>query len=150
MKIRWKSGDTPGKVEYLDYGAVQQALVADPESLEILYGLDDPDAPGDEGGDAEMRPERQRHPGAAPDLSDKDAHGLTRDVPGRGLDTGDAGRVGPSTQHKTEGLPVPDAKIPLQPGAQAPKQSPKDQSEAHTKEMVEKHNVKADEASKKK
>lgn len=149
MKIQWLTGDTAGKVEYLDYSAVQQALQSDPESLKIIYGMDDPEAPGNETGDAEMTPERVRHPGAAPDLSDPDElRQPFREVPGHGAAGADAGRVGPTVQHRAE-APDPgpiDGLVP--PGAPQPETSPREQSLEHAREVADAQNAKAEETTK--
>jgi hypothetical protein len=149
MKIRWLTGDTAGKVEYLDYSAVQQALQSDPEALEILYGLDDPSTPGNETGDAEMTPGRVRHPGAAPDMAEMDTLGrLVQEVPGHGAAGADAGRVGPTVQHRAEALdPGPiDGLVP--PGAPQPEKPPHEQSLEHAREVADEQNVKAEETTK--
>jgi hypothetical protein len=53
MKVKWISGDTPGRIEYLDYHSIQQALQADPGCLEIIYGFGNPGAPGTPADEAE-------------------------------------------------------------------------------------------------
>jgi hypothetical protein len=145
MKVRWKAGDTPGKVEYLDYGAVQQALQADPESLEIIYGLDDPGAPGSAEGDAEQAPERVRHPATAPDFAEQQASpGPLRTVPGRGADAADAGRVGPTVAHRVEAFNPGAIDAPLPPGAPAPEKSASEQSFEDTQKIVDATNAKTE------
>src|SRR3954469_3673364 len=145
MKVRWKTGDTAGKVEYLDYGTVQQALQADPESLEIIYGLDDPGAPGSAEGDAEQTPERVRHPGAAPDLVEQQAEpGPFRTVPGRGADAADAGRVGPTVAHRVEAFDPGPVDAPLPPGAPAPEKSASEQSFEDAQRIVDETNAKTE------
>ena len=150
MKIRWKSGDTAGKVEYLDYGAVQQALQADPECLEIIYGLDDPDAPGNPTGDAELTPARPRHPGAAPDMAELDQHGSFREVPGHGAAGPDAGRVGETVAHRSEGVDPGPIEGAVPPGTKQPDRVPGQQSAEHAREVADKANAKADAAAKQK
>jgi hypothetical protein len=146
MKVRWKAGDTPGKVEYLDYSAVQQALQADPESLEILYGLDDPGAPGSAEGDAEQGPERVRHPGAAPDFEEQQASpGPFREVPGHGAGSADAGRVGPTVAHRAEVLDPGTADGIPPPGAPTPEKTPRQQSLEHAQQVVDETNAKTEE-----
>lgn len=145
MKVRWKAGDTPGKVEYLDYGAVQQALQADPEALEIIYGLDDPGAPGSAEGDAEQGPERARHPGAAPDFEEQQASpGPFREVPGHGAGAADAGRVGPTVAHRAEAFNPGAIDAALPPGAPAPKKSASEQSFEDTQKIVDATNAKTE------
>lgn len=141
MKVRWNTGDTPGKVEYLDYGAVQQALQADPEALEIVR--DDPNAPGSAEGDAEMAPERIRHPGAAPDLAEQqETGGPFRTVPGHGADSADAGRVGPTVAHTTEAFDPKQADFAPAPGAPVPERSGRDLSFERAKEIADAANAK--------
>jgi hypothetical protein len=145
MKIRWKTGDTAGKVEYLDYGAVQQALQADPESLEIIYGLDDPGAPGSAEGDAEQAPERVRHPATAPDFAEQQASpGPLREVPGRGAGAADAGRVGPTVAHTTEVLDPGAVNAPLPPGAPAPEKSARELALEGGQKVVDETNAKTE------
>lgn len=146
MKVRWKGGDTAGKVEYLDYGAVQQALQADPESLEILYGQDDQDAPGSAEGDPEQGPERARHPGAAPDFEEQQASGgAFREVSGHGGDAADAGRTGPTVAHKLELLDTNQADFAPAPGAPVPEKSGRDVGREKGQEFVDAHNAKVEE-----
>jgi hypothetical protein len=148
MKVRWNTGDTPGKVEYLDYGAIQQALQADPGALEVLYGLDDPDAPGSAEGDAEQAPERVRHPGAAPDLAEQQetgAGGPFRTVPGHGADAADAGRVGPTVAHTTEAFDPGQADFAPAPGAPVPERSGRELSFERAKEVADAANAKTQE-----
>lgn len=53
MKVKWIGGDDPGKIDYLDYHSIQQALQSDPECLEIIHGFGDPDALGTPADEAE-------------------------------------------------------------------------------------------------
>jgi hypothetical protein len=143
MKVRWNTGDTPGKVEYLDYGAVQQALQADPEALEVLHGLDDPEAPGSAEGDAEMAPERLRHPATAPDFAEQQASpGQFREVPGHGAAGSDAGRVGPTVAHTTEAFDPGQADFAPAPGAPVPERSGRELSFERAKEVADAANAK--------
>lgn len=145
MKVRWLKGDTPDKVEYLDYGAVQQALQADPEALEVIYGLDDPGAPGSAEGDAEQAPERVRHPATAPDFAEQQAEpGPLREVPGHGAGAADAGRVGPTVAHRAEVLDPGAIDAPPAPGAPVPEKSAREQSLEHAQEVVDETNAKTE------
>jgi hypothetical protein len=146
MKVRWLKGDTPGKVEYLDYGAFQQALQADPDVLEPIYGQDDPNAPGNPEGDAEQGPARVRHPGAAPDFEEQQAlAGPFQEVPGHGAGTADAGRVGPTVAHKLELLNVNQPDVAYLPGQPIPEKSERDAAHAKGQEFVDAHNAKTEE-----
>src|SRR4051812_20256123 len=148
MKVRYLKGDTEGEVGYLDYHSIQAALQADPESLEILEGQVENENPdvrqlGTEA-DNLTRGVVTRSPVAASDLSEeRDLTVVTTE--GHGVAGPDAQRMGPSTVHQTVGT-EPGAVADASGAPRAEGQPlPSEQSAAHSREVADETNRKADE-----
>lgn len=111
-KVRYLDGDTAGAVGYMSHPELQEALKANPESLEILDGRAEAENEGlrQEGGEADNaeRAVVVRSAVAARDLSEEEDPTVIRTA-GHGVAGADAMRVGESVTHTSEPLPVTSA-----------------------------------------